>query len=593
MVDGGAKVIGKRPSQSPSLTNYPNCYEKVTAYVDELWGSSLVKDITIEEALSNTTSDFKIESSDNSDLSFIHRKTADVDMYFIANARKEAREITARFRVSGKQPEIWNSEKGTIKDAVVFKDNKDGTTTVPLQLGMEESVFVVFKKPANPNHLEEISTELKPYQTEPLPNLEIVKAEYGTFLQEGLIDITDKVNKAIKDGKLDFKMSRAFCDCDPAMGYKKEFRMEYQIGDVKKQIHAEEREHIHIDAGNKPLKVLKVVFGKFKAETKGIPQNYKTFEVTNKIKDLVLHNTYDILISDELINNQIPEGDKPNLKITFKTDGEERTLFIPKGQYLKLSKDTPKSVLAFKNGAIHFATPFAETINYQIASGETKTAQVSDVPKPFDLSSSWEVEFAFAQAKNIKQTFDNLTSWSNHENEAIQHFSGTASYKKEFVLSDDVLQDDKRIELDLGSVAVIAEVIVNGKNAGVLWKAPFRIPIDKFVKNGKNTIEVKVTNLWSNRLIGDEKLKLDYPRKGNRAKPLPDWLVNETERPSKRTTFASWNHYNKNDELKISGLLGPVQLIFFKTVKLEGNDDYKFNNTLFCFLLFVRLCYKT
>ena len=568
LVDSGAKVIGKKPMQSPSLTDYPNCDKEVTTYVDELWGSSLVKDITIEEALSDKTPDFKIESNDPTDLSFIHRKTPDTDIYFIANARKEEREIIAHFRVSGKQPEIWNSEKGTVKDLVVFKENEDGTTTVPLQLGMEESVFIVFKKPANLNHLEEISTELKTYQAEPLSNLEIVKAEYGTFLQEGLIDITDKVNKAIRDGKLDFKMSRAFCDCDPAMGYKKKFRMEFQIGNSKKQIFAEEREHIHIDAGNKPLKVLKAVFGKFKSETTGIPQHYKTFDVTDKIQDLVSSRTYDIFVSNQLIDNKIPEGDNTVLKITYKTDGEERILFIPKGQFLKLSKDTPKSALAFKNRAIHFSTPYAGTINYKIASGETKIAQVIDVPKPLDLSSGWKVEFAFTKAKNMKQTFDNLTSWSNHENEAIQHFSGTASYKKEFVLSDDVLQDDKRIELDLGSVAVIAEVIVNGKNAGVLWKAPFRIHIDEFVNKGKNTLEIKVTNLWSNRLIGDENLPLDYPRKGKRAKPLPDWLLNETERPSKRTTFASWNHYNKNDELKTSGLLGPVQLIFFKTVKL-------------------------
>ena len=568
LVDSGAKVIGKKPMQSPSLTDYPNCDKEVTTYVDELWGSSLVKDITIEEALSDKTPDFKIESNDPTDLSFIHRKTPDTDIYFIANARKEEREIIAHFRVSGKQPEIWNSEKGTVKDLVVFKENEDGTTTVPLQLGMEESVFIVFKKTSNLNNFEENSTELKTYQAEPLSNLEIVKAEYGTFLQEGLIDITDKVNKAIRDGKLDFKMSRAFCDCDPAMGYKKKFRMEFQIGNSKKQIFAEEREHIHIDAGNKPLKVLKAVFGKFKSETTGIPQHYKTFDVTDKIQDLVSSRTYDIFVSNQLIDNKIPEGDNTVLKITYKTDGEERILFIPKGQFLKLSKDTPKSALAFKNRAIHFSTPYAGTINYKIASGETKIAQVIDVPKPLDLSSGWKVEFAFTKAKNMKQTFDNLTSWSNHENEAIQHFSGTASYKKEFVLSDDVLQDDKRIELDLGSVAVIAEVIVNGKNAGVLWKAPFRIHIDEFVNKGKNTLEIKVTNLWSNRLIGDENLPLDYPRKGKRAKPLPDWLLNETERPSKRTTFASWNHYNKNDELKTSGLLGPVQLIFFKTVKL-------------------------
>ncbi|WP_299430110.1 glycosyl hydrolase [uncultured Maribacter sp.] len=573
LVDGGAKVIGKQPKQSPSLTNYPNCDEEVKTYVDELWIKELVKEVSIKEALSNKISDFKIESSDNSDLSFIHRKTADADIYFIANARKEAREIIARFRVSGKQPELWDSEKGSIKDVVVFKENKDGTTTVPLSLGMEESVFIIFKKPANANHILEVSTELKPSKAEPLSNLEIVKAEYGTFLQEGLIDITAKVANAVKGNKLDFKMSRAFCDCDPAMGYKKEFRMEYQIGDTKKQIYAEEREHIEIDAGHQKLKVLKAVFGKFKGETTGIPENYKTFDVTNKIKNSVSSGNYNIPVTDKLIDNKTPEGDKTVLKITYKTDGEERTMFIPKGQLLKLSKDISKTALEFKDDAINWTTPYAGKIIYKIASGEIKEIEVKSISKPIELSGAWEVSFPINSEASKKETFPNLIFWTDAKDEVIQHFSGTASYKKDFILSEEHLQSNKSLTLDLGSVSVIAEVIINGKNAGVFWKAPFRVNINDFIKKGKNTLEVKVTNLWSNRLIGDEKLSLDYPRQGKRAKPLPDWLLNETERPSKRTTFASWNHYNKNDDLLTSGLLGPVKLIFFETVKLESTND--------------------
>ena len=570
LVDGGARVIGKQPLQSPSLSNYPNCDDEVRTYVDELWANGLVKEISIEEALSDTTPDFKIESSDNSDFSFIHRKTADADIYFIANARKEARKITARFRVSGKQPEIWNSEKGTIKEVVVFKENEDGSTTVPLSIGLEESVFVVFKKSVNPNHLLDVSTELETAQAKPLSTLEIVKAEYGTFLQEGLIDITNKVNRAIKNGILDFKMTRAFCDCDPAMGYKKEFRMEYMIGDTKKQLYAEEREHIYIDADNQNLKVLKAVFGKFKGETTGIPQHYKTFDVTNEIQNLVNSETYDILISNQLIDNKIPEGDKTVLKISYKTDGEERIMFIPKGQLLKLSKDRPQPKLEFKGDAINWTTPYTGKINYLVASGETKTAEVKSVLKPMDLSTDWEVTFPLNSETSKNQAFSNLLSWTETQDEGVQHFSGTATYTKDFVLSEEVLLSNKKIVLDLGSVSVIAEVIVNGKNAGVLWKAPFRLHVDDYVKKGNNTLEVNVTNLWPNQLIGDEKLPLDYPRKGKRAKPLPDWLLNETERPSKRTTFASWNHYDKNDELLISGLLGPVKLIFFETVMLEN-----------------------
>lgn len=569
LVDVGATVIGKKPSQSPSLTNYPNADAVVKAYVDELWESGLVKERSIEAVLSEQIPDFKIESSDKTDLSFIHRKTTEADIYFIANARKEAREVTATFRILGKQPELWNAEKGTSKDLVVFKENENGTTTVPLQLGMEESVFIVFKKPTNSNHLVTTSTELDTSETEPLSNLEIVKAEYGTFLQEGLIDITDKVNDAIKNGKLDFKMSRAFCDCDPAMGYKKEFRMEYQIGETQHQIYAEEREHITIDAGNKTLKILKAVFGKFKAETKGIPQNYKTFEVTDKIKDLIANKTFNILISNELINNQISKGNKTTLKITYKTYGEERTMFIPKGQILKLSKDIPKPKFVYTDDAIKWITPNTGKIMYKNVSGETKTVEVNSIPEPIDLSTSWQVNFPLNSGVSENIEFNKLKSWSNHKNEKIQHFSGTATYTKEFVLSDDILQSDKSLELDLGSVAVIAEVIINGKNAGVLWKAPFRVNIDDFVKKGKNTLEVKVTNLWVNKLIGDESLPLDFERKGDRMKKLPDWLLNNTQRPSKRTTFPSWKHWHKDDELRTSGLLGPVKLRVSKIIPIN------------------------
>ncbi|WP_299062717.1 glycosyl hydrolase [uncultured Polaribacter sp.] len=569
LVEGGAIVIGKKPSQSPSLTDFPNNDEVVKTYANELWGKNLVKDISISAVLREKISDFKIESTDQTDLSFIHRKTADADIYFIANARKEARDIVVSFRVSGKQPELWNSEKGTIKDLVVFKENADGTTTIPLQLGVEESVFIVFKKPSGSNHIVSASAELESLESEPLSNLEIVKAEYGTFLQEGLIDITVKVNNAIKDSKLDFKMSRAFCDCDPAMGYKKELRMEYQIGNTKHQIYAEEREHIKIDAGNQPLKVLKAVFGKFKAETKGIPENYETFEVTNKIKELVSNNTFDILISNQLIKNQIPEGNKIVLKITYKTDGKERTMFIPKSQILKLSKDTPKPKFDYIDGVTHWVTPNRGKITYTNVVGETKTIAVNSILDPIDLSNSWQVDFPLNSGNSINKTLTYLNSWSNHKDKRIQHFSGTATYSKEFELQEDLLKVDKSLELDLGSVAVIVEVIINQKKVGTLWKPPFRTNIDSFVKKGTNFIELKVTNLWPNKLIGDESLPLDYERRGNKLKKIPDWLLNNTERTSKRSTFSSWKHWRKDDELLTSGLLGPVKLRVFKKTSIN------------------------
>lgn len=571
LVNAGASVIGTKPIKSPSLSNYPNCDKEVHHLTKSLWEKGLVHDMELVDFLneSNSPADFSIENEDKTEISFIHRKTEAADIYFIANARKASREIIGRFKVSGKQPELWNAENGKIKDLAVFKENPDGTTSVPITLGMEEAVFIIFKKPVDTNHLVATSIQLEKPSSEPLSNLEIIKAEYGTFLQEGLVDITDRVAEAVKDDKLNIQASRAFCDCDPAMGYKKEFRMEYQMGEKIHQAVVMEREYLDIDASNKgDLKVLKAVFGKFKPETKGVPKNYPTYNITHKIKDLVAAETFDIPINNQLIENKAVEGNKTALRITYTTDGEERTVIIPKGQTLKLSKDKTKPTFLFKDKKINWVTPYAGAITYINPSGKTKTKKVKSVPKPIVLSGAWEVSFSPNLGAPNKAVFDKLISWTDAKDEGIQHFSGTATYRKKFVLPDNLLQADKMLALDLGSVAVIAEVIINGKNAGILWKAPFRINIDEFVAKGVNTLEVKVTNLWVNRLIGDEKLPLDIERKGDKTKVLPDWLINNTERLSGRLTFPSWKHWNKDDELLTSGLLGLVKIDVFHKIKL-------------------------
>lgn len=569
--DQGAAVIGAKPKKSPSLEHYPNSDSEVAALADGLWNSGAVKDITIEQYVgdSGIPADFRVENGDASDLSFIHRKTSDADIYFIANARKESRDIMGRFRISGKQPELWNAETGETKELVVFTENTNGTTSVPISLGMEESVFVVFKKPSSTKHLVDVSYQLDVPPLEPLSNLEIVKAEYGTFLQEGLVDITSKVTDVVKDGTLDFKMTRAFCDCDPAMGYKKEFRMEYKIGKNTYQLVAEEREHIHVDAGNTQLKVLKAVFGKFKAETKGVPANYITYDVTQKIRSLVASGTFDISVSNDLVGNKTPEGDKTALKISFVTDGEERTLIIPKGQTLKLSKDVAQPKLVFENNKIQWVTPYAGTITYSDAEGETKNATVKSTHDALELSTDWMVSFPLQADTPTEENFKQLKSWSVASRPDIRHFSGTASYSKQFEVPQKYLKSDTGLELDLGSVAIIAEVIINGKPAGILWKAPFRLNIDGYLKKGTNTLEIKVTNLWPNRLIGDENKELDYKRNGDKTQTIPEWLKKNTHRPSERITFTSWKHWKQNDTLLTSGLLGPIIVIPRKIIILD------------------------
>ncbi len=563
LVRDGAQVIGAKPKKSPSLEAYPFCDEEVIRISGSLWDKGLVRDVSIVDFLKEgkLVADFKIEREDHSDISVIHRKTNDADIYFVANARKESRELDVRFRVSDKQPEIWQAETGAIQKPAIWENHTDGTTSLPIQLGMEEAVFVVFRNSSKTeNNLLSAQMSIEEPIAEPLSDLEIISVEYGTFLQEGLVDITDKVAAEVKENQLHIQASRHFCDCDPAMGYIKEFRMEYQIGGETYIISAQEKEFIDIDASDKELKVLKAVFGKFKPETKGVPKRYEVYDITDEIKRKVVLGELLIPVNNQLIDGRIADGNNAAMKITYSTDGNEQSLLIPEGRSLVLSKETNKAKVVFCDGEPQWITQYPGRISYTKASGEVVESFVKSVPKPILLSGAWDVVFPKKHVKDNKVSFDELISLSASPNEEIRYFSGTASYNKTFHLPKKLLRAGNRLKLDLGSVAVIAEVIVNGKSVGTLWKQPFVVDITNSVKLGENALEVKVTNLWPNRLIGDENSLLDYERKGAKLKSLPDWLVNNTMRPSERSTFASWQHWAKEDELFTSGLLGPVRI---------------------------------
>ena len=574
LTTAGAKVIGTQPLKSPSLEKYPKSDDDVKKLAQNLWKYGKVKSISIADFLkkSNLPADFIIEKGDATDVNFLHRKTSDTDIYFVANARKMNVDLLVKFRVSGKQPELWNAETGKRIQLAVWNSNLDGTTSIPLSLGNEEAIFIIFKQPlTTKNHFVNASWELEKQAAEPLSNLKIVKAEYGTFLQEGIEDITERVNNELKNNQLDFNASTKFCECDPAMGYVKLFRMEYQIGDKMMQIEASEKERVFINGGNQQLKVIRALFGKFKPETKGVPKYEPVYDVTGEINKKIALGLLNIPVNDLLlkIEDRTAIAKNAALKINFTTDGEERSETISHGQILKLTKEIQQPTIFVHQGKTTLVTPLAGGFLIRNSLGVSEVVKIKSVPKPIELTGSWDVDFSSNYGNPISTTFDKLTSWSSSSDKEIKYFSGTATYKKQFSLPRRMLKKRYSFDLDLGSVAVIAEVIVNGKNIGTLWKAPFRINMDGFLKKGTNTLEVRVTNLWPNRLIGDEQYQLDIERNGNMTASLPKWLLNPAKRSTERVTFPSYKHWNSDSALLTSGLLGPVRINVSKIQKLK------------------------
>ena len=195
------------------------------------------------------------------------------------------------------------------------------------------------------------------------------------------------------------------------------------------------------------------------------------------------------------------------------------------------------------------------------ADGRSREVDASTLPAPREIVGPWQLEFPPDSGAPRQITLEKLTSWSTHSEAGVRYFSGTATYHNTFNLAPDMLGPGRRLYLDLGRVQVMAEVKLNGKDLGVLWKSPFRVDITEAAIAGKNELELKVVNLWINRMIGDEQLAEDSDRKPDGTlKAWPQWLEEGKPSPTGRHTCTTWRLWKKDSPLVESGLLGPVTI---------------------------------
>jgi len=161
------------------------------------------------------------------------------------------------------------------------------------------------------------------------------------------------------------------------------------------------------------------------------------------------------------------------------------------------------------------------------------------------VSGPWEVGFPSNSGAPDKIQLEQLQSWTEHSDEGVKYFSGTANYKKTINAPEEWFQKDGKLNLDLGKVMDIAEVSINGKPLGTSWKPPYIFDVTSVLKPGFNRFQIAVTNQWTNRLLGDRDPAV-------KRKVLPA--------ESERILF-----FGGILPLPESGLIGPVILISIKT----------------------------
>ncbi|MGB9690080.1 glycosyl hydrolase, partial [Thermogutta sp.] len=165
------------------------------------------------------------------------------------------------------------------------------------------------------------------------------------------------------------------------------------------------------------------------------------------------------------------------------------------------------------------------------------------------LTGAWQVEFPPGWGAPEKTTFRELISWTDHPEPGIKYFSGVATYRKTFQVSE--ISPDQRVLIDLGEVRFVADLMVNGRWMGYLWTPPYEVDITHAVHRGENELVVRVANVWSNRLTGDAREPQFGTFTYTNIKNALAWRVPWKEAPLHR-----------------SGLLGPVTVRIVTPVDL-------------------------
>lgn len=177
---------------------------------------------------------------------------------------------------------------------------------------------------------------------------------------------------------------------------------------------------------------------------------------------------------------------------------------------------------------------FTNQINQMV--GEGYPSNSPEYKMIQSIETLWKIDFENQKMAPEEMNATKLIDWSKSENDLLKYYSGTANYSTTFIYEK---SDAKEVMIDLGQVGVMATVTLNGQNVGTSWMAPYRLNVSDAVQEGENKLEIKVVNVWRNRLTGD--------------KILPE---------EQRTTSVLVDNITPEEELIPSGLLGPVTIQF-------------------------------
>ena len=200
---------------------------------------------------------------------------------------------------------------------------------------------------------------------------------------------------------------------------------------------------------------------------------------------------------------------------------------------------TPPQLFAVTEqaGGIHLRTSLAGNYVIRLSDGTKRDVSIAAEEQQEKLPENWTLSFPAGWGAPASVPVTKLGSWTDSANPGIRYFSGTATYRTTVDVPQSMFGKGKVLWLDFGDLAELARVRVNGTSLGVIWESPFTVNVASVLKPGRNEIEISVTNLWVNRLVGD-------------AQPSA----------AQKYTHTNITKYRADSPLLPSGLFGPVTI---------------------------------